>query len=1003
MVTDTSEGGLERLIVADMTTPLPSYQNPNQQPLQEARTRTLSHWVVGNPHDYLRDYAIDLNHLHHFIQATQPDLVEALDLANDSPTRRKFLTRLRDQITQHGTIHVLRHGIKHEKYDIMLYYPTASVRNPQATERYLANRFSITRQLRYSAEATRRALDLALFINGLPIFTFELKNNFTNQSTTDAIRQYQQDRDPKELLFQFGRCVAHFAVDDQTAYFCTELKATKGKTKTQTALAGNSWFLPFNQGWNDGAGNPPNPQGLKTDYLWKRILTPTSLSNILENYTQIVIPKDAKTGKKKKPQQIFPRYHQLEVVRQLLADIKVHGVGKRYLIQHSAGSGKSNSIAWLAHQLVTVEHQGQKVFDSVIILTDRKVLDQQINATIRHFMQVQATVGHANRSQVLREFIEAGKPIIISTIQKFPKILNEIGSLHRGRQFAIVIDEAHSSQGGKTAAAVNESLGDPEDTINDVLEKRMQARQMLSNASYFAFTATPKPKTLELFGIPYEAEGEIKHKPFHHYSMKQAIQEGFILDVLQHYTPIDCYYDLIKTIEADPHFEAKRARQKLRHYVQHEQRTIDLKTEIMVEHFHEQVIALKKIAGKARAMVVCSSIAQALQYYFSFKTYLHKIKSPYQAIVAFSGEPFYKGEKCTESSINGFPSSEIPEKIQQDPYRFLICADKFQTGYDEPLLHTMYVDKTLAGIQAVQTLSRLNRAHPDKTDVFILDFMNNSEAVTEAFSTYYRTTLLSKQTDPNRLHQLKHDLDHAQIYTDEQIDTLVNLYLSNAPRQALDSILDHCVAAYSQVLDADEQIRFKSQAKAFIRTYEFLASLLTYTRADWEKLCIFLNLLVRKLPSITTDDDSKDLLKLVDLESYRAEKQASLNIILQDQDAEIDPASVGGGGQVIDPELEKLSAIINDFNTQYGSLFADPTRMQQRIREDIAPRVAADPSYQNAKRNTPATARVEHDNAVQRIIISLLTEDTELFKQFMDNNGFRRALLNFLFLINNPD
>lgn len=1000
MATDTSENGFETLIVADMTTPLPSYHNQTQQVLQEASTRTLSHWLLGSPNDYLRDYALDLHQLTQFIQSTQPTLVEALDLAHDSPTRRKFLTRLREQITQHGTIHILRHGIKHEKYDIMLYYPSASVLNPQAMERYLANRFSITRQLRYSSDTTRRALDLALFINGLPIFSFELKNNLTCQTTTDAIRQYQQDRDPKELLFQFGRCIAHFALDEQTAYFCTELKAAKGKNKA-TTLASGSWFLPFNQGWNDGAGNPPNPHGIKTKYLWKRILTPSSLNNILENYAQIVTPKDPKTGKKKRPQQIFPRYHQLDVVRQLLADIRVQGVGKRYLIQHSAGSGKSNSIAWLAHQLVTVEHQGQKVFDSVIILTDRKVLDQQINATIRHFMQVQATVGHATRSQALREFIEAGKPIIISTIQKFPKILNEIGSLHRGRNFAIVIDEAHSSQGGKTAAAVNESLGDPEDTINDALEQRMQARQMLSNASYFAFTATPKAKTLELFGILYEVDGEIKHKPFHHYSMKQAIQEGFILDVLQHYTPIDCYYDLIKTIEADPQFDATQARKKLRHYVQHEQRTIDLKTRIMVDHFHEQVIALRKLAGKARAMVVCGSIAQALQYYFSFKAYLQTIKSPYQAIVAFSGEPLYKGEKCTEASVNGFASSEIPEKIQQDPYRFLICADKFQTGYDEPLLHTMYVDKPLAGIQAVQTLSRLNRAHPDKTDVFVLDFMNNSEAITEAFSTYYRTTLLSKQTDPNRLHQLKHELDQAQIYTEEQINTLVSLYLSNASRERLDAILDQCVANYLEFLAAEEQIRFKSNAKAFVRTYEFLASILTYTRADWEKLSIFLNLLVRKLPSIMVEDDSKDLLKLVDLESYRAEKQASLSIILQDEDAEVDPSPVGGDGQSIEPALEKLSAIIQGFNAQYGSLFTDPERLQQRIREDIAPRVAADPSYQNAKLNTPATARVEHDNALQRVIISLLMEDTELFKQFMDNPEFRRALLDFVFSLNN--
>jgi type I restriction enzyme R subunit len=523
-----------------------------------------------------------------------------------------------------------------------------------------------------------------LFINGLPIATFELKNGLTKQTVEDAIEQYQRDRDPREKLFEFGLCVVHLAVDEQEVRMCTHLKGR------------SSWFLPLNRGWNDGAGNPPNPDGLKTDYLWKRLITPCGLTEIIENYAQIVEEKNAKTGRKRVVQ-IFPRYHQLDVVRKLLADVVQNGAGKRYLIQHSAGSGKSNSIAWLAHQLIGLRKEEKDVFDSIIVITDRRLLDQQIQTTIKQFAQVGATVGHAEHAGDLRKFIESGKKIIISTVQKFPFILDEIGDEHRGRSFAIIIDEAHSSQGGKTSAAVSEALVDPEDTINDALQERMEARKMLTNASYFAFTATPKNRTLEMFGepLPPDAEGKVKHRPFHSYTMKQAIQEGFILDVLKTYTPVDSYYKLVKTVESDPEFDTKRAKKKLRRYVESHEHAIRLKAEIMVDHFHEQVMALNKIGGQARAMVVCSGIERAIQYFHAFKGYLAERKSTHQAIVAFSGEHEYGGTKVTESSLNGFSSSNIANKIQEDPYRFLICADKFQTGYDEPLLHTMYVDKPL--------------------------------------------------------------------------------------------------------------------------------------------------------------------------------------------------------------------------------------------------------------------------------------------------------------------
>jgi type I restriction enzyme, R subunit len=472
--------------------------------------------------------------------------------------------------------------------------------------------------------------------------------------------------------------------------------------------------------------------------------------------------------------------------------VRDSGAGERYLIQHSAGSGKSNSIAWLSHQLIGLKRNNKEIFDSVIVVTDRRILDDQLQKTIKQFMQVGATVGHAEHSGDLRKFIEQGKKIIVSTIQKFPFILDEIAT-ESVKTFAIVIHEAHSSQGGKTSAAMSEALGgvaqdddgpDPEDIINDALAKRIAARKMLKNASYFAFTATPKSKTLEMFGIPLprDLEGKIKHSPFHSYTMKQAIEKRFILDVLKCYTPVDSYYKLVKKIEDDPEFDTKKAQKKLHKYVESHDHAIRLKAEIMVDHFHDHVVTAGKIGGHARPMVVTTGVHRAIQYFHAFRTYLEDRKSPYKAIVAFSGEHEYGGAKASEFSLNGFPSSDIADNIQEDPYRFLICADKFQTGYDEPLLHTMYVDKPLSGIKAVQTLSRLNRAHPQKHDCFVLDFQNNSHAITLAFQDYYRATLLAEETDPNKLHDLKNALDETQVYTPEQVQQIVERFLGGSER-----------------------------------------------------------------------------------------------------------------------------------------------------------------------------------------------------------------------------
>jgi len=993
MTTDTTEKGFENLIVSALTgLPLGSGLGSDDHVAYPLESYGGLGYILGFPRDYDREYAVDLHHLREFLAETQPEVLEALDLENDSPTRRNFLARLQGEVTKRGVVDVLRNGIKHGPHSVDLFYGTPSPDNTLAVERNKANRFSITRQLRYSRDETQLALDLCLFINGLPFATFELKNSLTKQTVGDAVQQYMRDRDPKELLFQFGRCAVHFAVDDAQVRMCTHLK---GKA---------SWFLPFNKGYKDGAGNPPNPSGLKTDYLWKEILEPRSLTNIIENYAQIVEKRDRKAGKKRR-EQIFPRYHQLDVVRKLLADAASRNAGHRYLIQHSAGSGKSNSIAWLAHQLIGLSKDERDVYDSIIVVTDRIILDRQIRDTIKQYLQVSATLGHADHSGDLRRFIEGGKKIIITTIQKFPFIYNEIQSDQGGRSFAIIIDEAHSSQGGRTSAKMSMALSatadeDEPETFEDKINQIMEGRKMLSNASYFAFTATPKNKTLEIFGEPDpQLDGTVSHRPFHSYSMKQAIQEGFILDVLANYTPVYSYYRLIRTVEADPEYDTKKARKKLRRYVESNDHAIRLKAEIIVDHFHEQVAGLGKIGGQARAMVVTSGIERAIQYYHAIQDYLRESKSPFEAIVAFSGDHEYGGQRVTEASLNGFASNQITEKIQQEPYRFLVCADKFQTGYDEPLLHTMYVDKPLSGIRAVQTLSRLNRAHPKKHDVFVLDFMNDADTIQAAFSDYYRTTILSEETDPNKLHDLKNDLDGLQVYAPAEVHNFVQLYLEGASREQLDPILDACVAVYNNSLDEDQQVAFKGKAKTFVRTYNFLASILPYTSAQWEKLSIFLSFLVPKLPAPIEEDLSRGILEAIDMDSYRVEKQTAMKIQLPDEDGTIGPVPTSDAGRRPEPELDHLSNILKVFNDQFGNIdWKDEDRVRKLITEEIPARVSADVAYRNAIKNSDReNARIEHDKALVRVMTALLSDDTQLFKQFSDNDSFRKWLTDTMF------
>ena len=991
MTTDTSERGLESLICAAMT----------GADCDTAQGRTTGErpssygvgWVCGDPRDYDRDYCVDLIQLAAFLDATQPNVAELLALGQDGPTRQKFLARLQGEISKRGTIDVLRKGVKHGPHQVDLFYGTPSPGNEKAKALYGQNRFSVTRQLQYSRDNAQLALDLGLFINGLPVATFELKNSLTKQTVEDAVEQYKRTRNPHEKLFELGRCLAHFAVDDHEVRFCTHLKGKE------------SWFLPFNRGWDGGRGNPPNPNGLKTDFLWKETLTRGGLTDIIENYAQIVEGKDDKTGRKRR-EQIWPRYHQLDVVRKLLADVSARGAGRRYLVQHSAGSGKSNSIAWLAHQLIGLEQDGASLFDSVVVVTDRKVLDQQIRDTIKQFAQVRSIVGHAQSSGDLRSFLREGKKIVITTVQKFPFILDAIGNEHRGHRFGIIIDEAHSSQGGRTSASVSMALGEAgaegeDETTEDKINRLMESKKLLPNASYFAFTATPKSKTLEIFGVPEPAGEKVRHLPFHVYSHETG-------------DPRMLHHRRAGAIHAGgqllPAGEDGGGRPGVRHQAG-PGRSCDATWRTTTTPsarrpksswtiFHEQVLGLQKIGGQARAMVVTSSIERAVNYYHAIREYLAERKSPYQAIVAFSGEHEYGGAKVTEASLNGFSSNAIADRIQEDPYRFLVCADKFQTGYDEPLLHTMYV-----GQGAVRREGSADAVSPQPS------------APQEARRVRARLHQ-RRRHDQGRLRRLLQDdsprgrvrpptssttsraaLDGYQVYDAAQVGELVERYLSGADRDRLDPILDICVAAYRQQLDEDGQVDFKGKAKAFLRAYGFLASILPYTNADWEKLSIFLTFLVPKLPAPVEEDLSKGILEAIDMDSYRVEKQAAQKVQLADEDAEIEPAPTDGGGQKPEPELDRLSNIIRDFNDRFGNIeWKDQDKIERVISEELPVKVAADKAYQNAIANSDKqNARIEHDKALQRAMTELIADHTELFKQFSDNESFRRWLAEMIF------
>jgi len=971
MPTNTAEVGLENLIVEHL--------------------RDNNHYIQGTSTDYNTDYALDTARIEAYLQATQPQKV-AESLAFASPhNKHNFFERLKNEITKRGVIDVLRKGYRYNTHLFDMYSPLPSELNDTAKEQYNKNIFCVIRQLHYSKTFTNLSLDVAVFLNGMPLITFELKNQFTGQNVSNAIKQYRTDRDPKDLIFMPKRCAVHFAVDDDQVMMCTELKGDA------------SWFLPFNKGVDGSAGNPVNPNGIKTAYLWEEILTKHSLSDIIENYAQLIKISDEKTGKIKSEKCIWPRYHQLDAVRFFKKNTHETGIGQRFLIQHSAGSGKSNTITWLAYQLVQQLNGTQALFNSVIVVTDRINLDKQIKGNIMAFNQLGNIVGWADSSDTLKRELQAGKKIIITIVHKFQFILDTIGTSLADKRFAIIIDEAHSSQSGSLSAKMNIALtgntAQNEEELEDKINSVIEGRKMVKNANYYAFTATPKNKTLEIFGKPIPNEdGTKSFEPHHNYTMRQAIQEGFILDVLKNYTPYQSYYKVIKAVNDDPEFDKKQASKKLRWFVESRPETVEKKAAIIVRHFQESVIGKGKIGGQARAMVVTAGIDRAIEYYFAISKQLTQIKSPYKAVVAFSGEKEHMGKKMTESSINHFPSTEIEARMKQDPYRILVVADKFQTGYDEPLLHTMYVDKGLYDIKAVQTLSRLNRSHPKKKDTFVLDFANDPEDIKVAFQRYYKMTSLSEETDPNKLNDLLQELDEYGIYTREEVRLFNEKYWMNTAREELDPILDACVIKFKEELTENQQISCKGSMKAFVRTYTFLAAIMPFNSPEWEMLNTFYKFLITKLPKLKTEDWTEGLLESINFDQLRVVAREDAKIELENQDAYIDPVPTGGGGGVSEPVPEKLSIILDEFNQLFGAIdWQYPDDVRQQILE-LPEQLVQNEAFRNAARfSDQDTAQMECNSALQDIIIRNMAAQSELSRYFLENEQFRAFLTDRVF------
>ncbi|WP_279042923.1 type I restriction endonuclease subunit R [Campylobacter helveticus] len=870
-------------------------------------------YIKRESKDYDKSLCMDKELFERFLQSTQAKALQELEKRNIK--EQELLNKVASQIQNKGILKALQAHIEIMGVKLFLAYPKPnSNANPQALENYKKNIFSITRQLYYS-ERNTNSLDMVIFLNGLPLITMELKNPFTGQNVYNAIEQYKKDRDPRERIFK--QSVVHFALDSDLIYMSTKLEGVGTR------------FLPFNRGLNNGSGaigcecgsgNPPVANKMKTSYFWEELLQKDTLANLLFNFAQIV-------KKDKAEFVIFPRFHQFDVVRKLLKDVKEKGVGQRYLIQHSAGSGKSNSIAWLAHNLAglhRIENNKEKnVFDSILVVTDRRVLDRQIQENVKSFEENKGLVEAITEgSKQLKAAIEEGKKIIVTTIQKFPYIADEITHLS-DKTFAIIIDEAHSSQSGKNAQKMGEAISNKESNhidsneidIEEELIKIIENKKFQKNASYFAFTATPKPKTLEMFGSACEINGEKKFIPFHLYSMKQAIEEGFILDVLKGYITYASYYKIVSKND-NREYDKKKANAKLRAYVTNHIATIEKKATIMIEHFFQNIY--KKIGEKAKAMVVTSSRENAVKYYLFFKKYLQENYPQYKALVAFSGDKEIDGESYSEVGLNGFSEAMLKDEFKKDNYRFLIVAEKYQTGFDEPLLHTMYVDKALEGISAVQTLSRLNRICKNKEDTCVLDFANTHEEIGKSFSTFYGQTYLKEPSDIEKIFTLKSNLFEYGIYTQFELDDFAKAISERQSEDKIHSKLDNMIKEYNAKSD-DKKTEFYTKARVYLREYSFLAQILPFNDIELEKLSILLKMLITKIAPPRTEDLAKGIVNNVDLESIRIILESKKDIELEEDKGGVKPSSADGSSKK-EVELERLSNIVREFNTKFGSV-----------------------------------------------------------------------------------
>ncbi len=970
-----------------------------------------SGFYMGSPDDFSVKYAIDELRFWHFLETTQPKELEKLKRSAD--WKLKIVERYNRMVKKYGLLRVLRKGLEVEDAFFTLMYELPLASSSQvAKDNFESNEFSVTRQLRYNQDNLREEIDMAIFVNGLPIATLELKNQWTGQcAKVHGIKQYKYDRDPKQPLLNFGRCLVHFAVDTDEVYMTTKLNGAK------------TFFLPFNQGNNNnGKGNPPNAFGHKTAYLWNEVFTRESLANIIQHFVRFDGKANDALSKKTL---FFPRYHQMAVVRNILADAAKKGVGQTYLIQHSAGSGKSNSITWAAYQLIETYPEcettpGAKgidrpLFDSVIVVTDRRLLDKQLRDNIKEFSEVKNIVAPAYSSHELQTSLEQGKKIIITTIQKFPFIVEGIADLS-DKRFAVIIDEAHSSQSGSAAGYMNQAMGsntseeEGEDAQDKIL-KAMQARKMKGNASYLAFTATPKNATLERFGQKQE-DGTFK--PFHLYSMKQAIEEGFILDVLANYTTYKSYYEIEKSIEDNPLFDTAKAQKKLRAYVERDKRTIATKAEIMLEHFITKVYNTKKLRGKAKAMVITQSIESAIRYYQSMNNILDTKGNPFKIVVAFSGKKMVDGIEYTEAELNACAENKTRDKFDEDDYRILVVANKYLTGFDQPKLCTMYVDKKLQGVLAVQALSRLNRSAlklGKKTeDLFILDFFNQIDDIKTSFDPFYTSTTLSKATDVNVLHELKGTLDEVGVYEWYEVESFVEKYFEGVDAQQLSPIIDIAAERFNNELELDDAHKadFKIKAKQFVKIYGQMASIMPYEVLVWEKLFWFLKFLIPKLIVKSKDDELIDaLLDSVDLSTYGLERtKINQSIDLDDANSELtpqnpNPRGTHGGDEDKDP----LDEIIRSFNERFYAGW-DETPEEARVRfVSLAKSIMASKGFKEKVAENPdrQTSNLALEEMLKKAMLNKRKAHVEEYKKFTKDEAYFQGVFDLMRrMIDNP-